>query len=201
MILRYNWGCTQTRDHWIGSTPWCRCYLWASIKLFTAPPKWGAITHFRLKTDHDGWIWSASQSAKNTRNMWSVYIYIYIYIYIHTYIYIYTHIYIYIYTYIYIYSMYIPLQLPVYWLHWPPIFRHRKSLRVGGFELVDGDLYEFPPGNRGDWIEWMRKIMNASPGSRICISVLCIYIYVYIYNIRIYIYVYIYIYWQIVRTK
>ena len=64
-------GCTQTRDQWIGSTPWCRCYLWASIKLFTAPPKWGAITHFRLKTDHDGWIWSASQSAKNTRNMWS----------------------------------------------------------------------------------------------------------------------------------
>ena len=89
--------------------------------------------------------------------------------------------------------MYIPLQLPVYWLHWPPIFRHRKSLRVGGFELVDGDLYEFPPGNRGDWIEWMRKIMNASPGSRICISVLCIYICIYIYNIRIYICIYIYI--------
>ena len=63
--------------------------------------------------------------------------------------------------------------------------RLRKSLRIGGFELVDWVLYEFPPGDP----DRHGVKINESPGSRI------MYIqYVYSMYYIIYIYMYVYIY-------
>ena len=74
--------------------------------------------------------------------------------------------------------MYIPLQLPVYW---PSLAAHFSPQEIAPCRWIRarwwGPLWVSARTPRGlDWMDW-RKIMNASPGSRIYIYI-CIYIYI-----------------------